>query len=105
MYVSGLEASNKVVRYLIFYSAVALAALFQFHNGNQHSIDKLIRNAKPAVQIFKSPKDNEETLYTKLRNDLIQAEERGCDPANAISTIESQVEHFQVDVAEKLKSL
>jgi hypothetical protein len=43
-------------------------------------------------------KNVQETLYTKLRNDLIHAEERGCDPTADIAAIEKHIAQFQHDV-------
>ncbi len=85
----------------MFYSALALAALFKWHNGRQQDVDKLILDRNLAVTQTVSPKNKrmKETLYTKLRNDLIHAEERGCDPAGAIAEIEKHIAQFQKDVS------
>jgi len=101
MYAAGLESQNKVVRFLVFYSALALAALFKWHDGRQQNVDRLIQKSNPSVSVSPSPRNKNvtETLYTKLRNDLIHAEERGCDPAGAIAAIEKRVSDFQRDVS------
>jgi hypothetical protein len=101
MYAAGLESQNKVVRFLVFYSALALAALFKWHDGRQQNVDRLIQDSNPSVSVSASPKfqNVNETLYTKLRNELIHAEERGCDPAGAIAAIENHLPQFQRDVS------
>jgi hypothetical protein len=100
MYATGLESQNKVVRFLVFYSALALAALFKWHDGRQQKVDRLILDRNPQIARSVSPtnKNVQETLYTKLRNDLIHAEERGCDPGGAIAAIEKHIAQFQNDV-------
>lgn len=107
MYAIGLETENKVVRYLVFYSALALASLFNSHNGSQARIDELLIAIQPSIPCSPSPRDVQrtETLYTKLRNELIHAEERGCDPAKAIAAIESHAKAFQAVVAVVLARL
>jgi hypothetical protein len=101
MYATGLESQNKVVRFLVFYSALALAALFKWHDGRQQNVDRLILARNPQITMSASPRNKtvQETLYTKLRNDLIHAEERGCDSAAAIAAIEKHVAQFQHDVS------
>jgi hypothetical protein len=103
MYTTGLESQNKVVRFLIFYSALSLAALFKGGKGGggQQNVDKLILGINPEVSVSASPTKNNvtETLYTKLRNDLIHAEDRGGDPVGAIAAIEAHIKQFQGDVA------
>ena len=47
MYAAGLESQNKVVRFLVFYSALALAALFKWHDGNQENVDRLVLERNP----------------------------------------------------------
>jgi hypothetical protein len=111
MYAIGLESQNHVVRFLVRYSALALAGLFKSGQGEggQESIDALIKQRNPSIALYPRPtravkplrrkKIATETLYTKLRNELIHAEERGCDPARAIAAIEAHIKQFQGDVA------
>jgi len=101
MYAAGLESQNQVVRFVVLYSALALAALFKWHDGRQQNVDRLILDRNPGIPKSASPrnKNAQETLYTKLRNDLIHAEERGCDPAWAIAAIARHISEFQRDVA------
>jgi hypothetical protein len=96
-----------VVRFLVFYSALALAALFKFGNGNQQKVDQLLVTRNAAIPQSAHPKRPTvmETIYTKLRNDLIHAEERGCDPAAAIEAIQAKITEFQRDVAGVLLNL
>jgi hypothetical protein len=61
MYATGLESQNKVVRFLVFYSALALAALFKWHEGKQANVDKLILAINPQITISVSPKNKQET--------------------------------------------
>lgn len=108
MYAVGLESKNTVVRFLIFYSAVTLAALFKRSgDGSQRRVDGLLLTVNPHIPVQPSPRDPKrtETLYTKLRNDLVHAEERGCDPAKAIAALEAHIPSFQQDVASVLLSL
>jgi len=95
------KSQNKVVRFLIFYSALSLAALFKGHKGKQEDVNELILARNPLLSVTSSPvkKNGKETLYTKLQNDLIHAEERGCDPVGAIAAIEAHLNQFQHDVA------
>jgi hypothetical protein len=107
MYATSLESRNKVVRFLVLYSALALAALFKWHTGNQEKVDELllaVNSTLPVLPSQRYPKRNE-TLYTKLRNDLIHAEERGRDPAHAMAAIETRIVEFQHDVAQVLCGL
>ncbi len=105
MFTAGLEATNSVVRFLIFYSALTLAALFKWHNGNQAKVDHLILTVNPSIPRSTSHRGQQETLYTKLRNDLIHAEERGKNPPQAIYAIEAKLSSFQTDVATVFRSL
>jgi hypothetical protein len=109
MYAAGLESQNKVVRFLVLYSALGLAALFKEGQGGggQKNVDELIRKRNPSVSVSASPtiKNRTETLYTKLRNDLIHAEERGCDPKAAIAAIEKHIGDFQDAVSRVFSQL
>jgi hypothetical protein len=69
-----------------------------FRHGLLDKNPQLTRSPSP-----KTGKD--ETLYTKLRNDLVHAEERGCDPAGAIAAIEAHIDQFQRDVSLVLSGL
>ncbi len=64
MFMAGLEATNSVVRFLIFYSALALAALFKWHDGKQAKVDQLIRAVNPSIPCSTSHRGQQETLYT-----------------------------------------
>jgi hypothetical protein len=99
MFAAGMEAQNSVVRFLILYSALTLASLFRWNRGGQTYVDRLLLERNPAIPTSASPKNvnMQETLYTKLRNDLVRAEERGWDPAVAIGAIEKNVSKFQRD--------
>jgi hypothetical protein len=69
-------------------------------NGGQKEVDTLLLDRNAQIPLSPSPKDinRQETLYTKLRNDLIHAEERGRNPAAAIVDIENNISEFQRDV-------
>lgn len=103
MFAAAMESQNAVVRFLILYSALTLAALFRAHRGAQQQVDSLLLERNPAIAMSPSPSPQrrglQETLYTKLRNDLVHAEERGWDPAAAIVAIENNVSNFQRDAA------
>ena len=106
MYTAGLESPNKVVRFLVLYCALALAALFKWHSGKQQNVDKLLQERNSQLTPLRSPKPGKvETLYTKLRNDLLHMEERACDPAAAIAAIEAHIDQFQHDVSLVLSGL
>ncbi len=105
MFTAGLEATNSVVRFLIFYSALALAALFKWHNGRQPKVDQLILAVNPSIPCSTSHRGQRETFYTKLRNDFIHAEERGKNPPQAIRAIEANLSSFQTDVATVFRNL
>jgi hypothetical protein len=96
MYTVALQSANKVVRFLVLYSALSLAALFKWHNGRQEKVDALLLEVQPTLtRTPSSTTGKNETLYTKLRNDFIHAEERGHDVANAIAAIEAHTRPFQ----------
>ena len=100
------EAQNKVARFLVLYATLALAALFKWQDGKQQNVDKLLLERNPQLTLSPSPKTGkDEALYTKLRNDLIHAEERGCDRAPAMSAIEVHIDRFQHDVSLVLLNL
>ena len=103
MYAAGLESKNKVVRFLILYSALDLAARFKLRKGWQDNVDSLLLGVNPKLAALPRParSKKKETLYTKLRNDFIHAEGegRGTDPVAAIKAIEAQIEQFQRDVS------
>ena len=104
MYTVGMESQNKVVRFLVLYTALSLAALFKWHEGKQDNVDRLLLERNPQLSTSPKPKKRKnanpnETIYTKLRNDFIHAEERGCDPKKAITTIEANIQQFQRDVS------
>lgn len=91
MYAFGLESQNKIVRFLVLYSALALIA-----DGKQENIDELIRQANPTITLLPSPRKNcVETVYTKLRNELIHSEDRGREPEKAIGGIKEYIGSFQ----------
>jgi hypothetical protein len=107
MFLVGLEARNRVVRFLVLYSSLALAALFKCGLGTQEKVDELLlaQNAAIPVQPSPRPPHRNETQYTKLRNELIHAEGRGGDPAGAMRAIEGIVQQFQRDVILVLSNL
>ena len=57
MYAAGLESQNKVVRFLVLYSALALAVLFTEGQGEggQENIDALIQKRNSSVSLYPSP--------------------------------------------------
>jgi hypothetical protein len=107
MYVAGIESQNRVVRFLVFYSALSLAALSRLKDGTQQNVDQLLLERNSGLAVTSSPRNSNvnETLYTKLRNDLIHAENRGRDPAGAIAAIEANISQFQRDVSSVFSNL
>ncbi len=106
MFSIGMQAENEVVRFLILYSVVALAALFKWHDGKQENVDKLLQDATPSlVRVPTGRNGKMETLYTRIRNDLIHAEGRGKDPSKPIQEIRQHLKDFQRDVAAVLNML
>lgn len=120
MFLSGLQSKDKVVRLLILYSAVGLMVPFKNSNNepSQAEVDTLLRQANPALayeatgktkvrkaktgKVKRASKPTYETLYTKLRNDFVHAEQRGSDPTASIEAIEQNIAAFQRDVAKVL---
>lgn len=120
MFFIGMQSKDKVVRFLILYSAVRLVVPYKNSSNEpgQTEVDNLLRQANPAVsykatgktkarkdktgKIITASRPKYETLYTKLRNDFVHAEERGSDPTAAIKAIEQNIAAFQRDVAKVL---
>ena len=106
MYSMALQSNNKVVRFLILYSALMLAALFKFGDGRQRKVDDLLSGVNPSLPVSATGiKNSPESLYTKLRNDFIHAEKRGWGPDEAMREIERRVPEFQKDTASVLRGL
>lgn len=106
MYTMALQSESKVVRFLILYGALSLAALFKFGEGGQQKVDKLLQEVNPGLSVTPTGKDHRnETLYTKLRNDFIHAEDRGRDVGAPINAIEKHLDDFQNDAAKVLGAL
>ena len=106
MFSVGMQSDDKVVRFLILYSAITLAALFKHHVRTQEKVDELLKAVNSTLPINPTGKGGKlETLYTKLRNDFVHAEERGYDPEGARRDIEQHIMDFQRDTALIFKSL
>jgi hypothetical protein len=105
MHTVALQSANKVVRFLVLYSALSLAALFKWHSTKQEKVDALLLGVQPTLLIIPSPRGGTETLYTKLRNDFIHAEERSRDVVNAIAEIEAHTRRFQQIATEVLRRM
>jgi hypothetical protein len=106
MFSIGMQSDDKVVRFLILYSALSLAALFKYHNGKQEKVDMLLQQAVPALVLAPTGRaSNMETVYTKIRNDFIHAEERAIDPSVPIQEIAQRLTDFQRDVSAVLRIL
>jgi hypothetical protein len=116
MFYAGLRCSDKVARFLILYSAVGLMVMFcdGGKQPTQDNIDALLKNrVNPSLQFLPKPnkgkkkgktKSNQESVYTKIRNDFVHAEERGKNPSAAKTAIEAKMKDFQRDVATLLMS-
>jgi hypothetical protein len=106
MYALGMQTENKLVRFLILYSAVMLVAISKGSaTGGQPAVDRLLLsiNGKLAYaatgKMDKNGNRRLETQYTKIRNDFIHAEERGWAPDIARQEVERNVADFQRDVS------
>ncbi len=106
MFTIGMQSGDKVVRFLTLYSATSLAALFKYGKYGQKAVDDLLKLANPTLSSSPRPsgpmKGQPESLYTKLRNEFVHADERGKDPVAARSAIETNCAVFQRDVANLL---
>ena len=109
MFFIGMQSADKVVRFLILYSAVGLMVSFKNSNSDlkQHEVDQLLLQVNPTLPYeftgkTKAGSPKEENLYTKLRNNFVHAEKRGSDPTAAIHAIEQHIADFQRDVAKVL---
>lgn len=106
MFSLGILSEDAVVRFLILYSAVALAALFKWGSGKQENVDRLLQEAVPSLETTASGRNGKmETLYTKVRNDFVHAEERSADPSKPMQEIHQILREFQGAVAAVLKRL
>ncbi len=103
MFHVGMQSGDKIVRFLILYSATSLAALFKSGKCTQNAVDDLLKLANAGLSSSLRPsgpkKGEPESLYTKLRNDFVHADERGKDPVAARNAIETNSAAFQQDVA------
>ena len=92
-----------------------LVALFKNSaNGTQQAVDELLRSVNPGLaRVTRPPRtkakkkstSDKETIYTKLRNDFVHAEQRGWKPMDAMNAIERHIAEFQRDVEEVFKGL
>jgi len=106
MFSIGMQSEDEVVRFLILYSAVALAALFKWHSGKQEYVDMLLQQAVPGLVPAPTGRNGKmETVYTKIRNDFVHAEERAVDLSGPMQEIHQRLREFQRDVATVLKTL
>jgi hypothetical protein len=106
MFSIGMQSEDEVVRFQILYSAVALAALFKCHSGKQENVDMLLQQAAPGLVSAPTGRNGKmETVYTKIRNDFVHAEERAVDPSGPMQEIHQRLREFQRDVAAVLKML
>lgn len=103
MFRVGLQFGDKAACFLTLYSATSLASLFKSGKCSQNAVDDLLKLANPGLPSSPRPsgprKGEPESLYTKLRNDFVHAEERGKDPVVARNAIETNSAAFQQDVA------
>lgn len=104
-----MQSRDKVVRFLVMYSALLLVVPFKNSTTDplQENVDELLLKVNPTLPFDLTGKTRagnpkKETLYTKLRNDFVHAEDRGQDPTAAIQAIEHHISAFQRDVAKVL---
>jgi hypothetical protein len=80
MYFAALKVENRASRFLIIYSALAVFSTFKLgtRGGTQDRIDQILTAEDPALPMTTPPgRTRAETEFTKARNDLLHAEERG----------------------------
>lgn len=98
MYFAALKVENRASRFLIMYSASAVFSTFTpgTRGGTQDRIDQILTAEDPALAMTTPPsRTRAETEFTKARNDLLHAEERGRTPASALATLEGLTPRLQ----------
>jgi hypothetical protein len=98
MYFAALKVKNLASRFLIIYSALAVFGTFKLgtRGGTQDRIDQILTAEDPTLPMTTPPtRPRAETQFTKARNDLLHAEERGRTPASALATLEGLTPRLQ----------
>ncbi len=98
MYIAALEVENLASRFLIVYSALAVFSSFKLgtRGRTQERIDQILTTEDPTLTITRPPgRTRAETEFTKARNDLLHAEDRGRSPGSALSTLEGLTPRLQ----------
>ncbi len=107
-----MQAEDKVVQFIILYSALALYALFKSAKRNkresiQDKIDAILRRQDPSLSRSSTPSPHTlglETIYTRIRNEFVHAEERKKDKYAAMREIEQNITAFEGLVAKIINS-
>lgn len=98
MYFAGLKVENRASRFLIIYTALAVFSTFKVgtRGGTQDRIDRILTAEDPTLALTTPPgRTRAETEFTKARNDLLHAEERGRTPAPALAILEGLTPRLQ----------
>jgi hypothetical protein len=74
-------------------------AKFKYGKGRQKQIDEVLTTADPSLTLSSKG----ETEFTEARNDFIHADERGRDPAAAMSRIDAVASRFIALVGRRLR--
>jgi hypothetical protein len=98
MYFAALKVENSASRFLIIYTALAVFSTFKLgtRGGTQDRIDQILTAEDPRLPVTTPPgRTRAETEYTKARNDLLHADERGRTPASALAALEGLTSRLQ----------
>jgi hypothetical protein len=98
MYFAALNVENRASRFLIIYTALAVFSTFKLgtRGGTQDRIDQILMAEDPTLPMTTPPgRTRAETEFTKARNDLLHAEERGRTPASALAILEGLTPRLQ----------
>lgn len=116
---TSLSVDDAVVSYLLLYNALSFVVEQVKSNSSQNVIDNFIKDdlgssVEVDTRLGKSPKTPsgksvekwQETLFTKLRNDVSHAHDRSTDKFNwdeTVSNIEGQLRELRKLVADAIK--
>lgn len=98
MYLAGLNVENRASRFLIIYTALAVFSAFKLgtKGGTQGRIDQILRDEDPTLPMTIPPgRAYPETEFTKARNDILHAEDRGRTPTSALAALEKLTPRLQ----------
>ena len=102
---TSLSVDDAVVSYLLLYNTLVVVVEYQKNNTSQKTIDSFITSELDmSVQRFQSPRNSnvQETIFTKLRNDIHHAHDRsanGFDWSKTAEDAQSQLGELRKLVA------